>query len=181
MSEQLVWESAVEGLYVRAVGARLTPALRAELKALGLDLGVKLPPGLSRDVWYACLHATARHLAPELPHAEGLRLLGRWTVEGIAHTFWGRAMSQAVALLGPRRLLLRFPSQMRSTNNYATGVVEELAPTHLKLEVSDAGDAPEMIQGSLEQLATWAGAHQVTVRIERPAPPAATYFITWVL
>jgi uncharacterized protein (TIGR02265 family) len=178
-TDKVVWEAAVEGLFVRGVGARLTPALAAELKAHGLDLTKKLPLGLPRDAWYACLKSAARHLHPELTREEAMRALGRLTVDGIAQTFWGRAFAPAVQLLGPRRLLLRVPSQMRSTNNFATGTLVELGPASLRLEVTDAGDAPEMMQGSLERLASWAGAQEVRVEVATPSPPAASYLISW--
>jgi uncharacterized protein (TIGR02265 family) len=178
-TDKVVWESAVEGLFVRGVGARLTPALAAELKGHGLDLTKKLPLGLPRDAWYACLRSAARHLHPELSREEAMRSLGRLTVDGIAQTFWGKAISPAVQLLGPRRLLMRVPSQMRSTNNFATGSITELGSTSLALLVTDAGDAPEMMQGSLERLASWAGAKEVRVEVAPLSPPAASYRISW--
>ena len=177
--EKVVWEAAVEGLFVRALATHMTPALRVELRTCGLDLDKKLPPGLPREAWYACLNATARQLFPELAREEGLRTIGRITVDGVADTFWGRAFAPAVQLWGPRRLLMRVPGQMKSTNNFATGQMTELGPTSLRLDVTDAGDAPEMMQGSLERLASWAGAHEVTITFTREAPPAVSYFIHW--
>lgn len=178
-AEKLVWESAVEGLFIRGVGDRMTPALRDELRANGLDLNKRLPPGLPNAVWYACLNSAAKHLYPERARGEAMRALGHLTVEGIAHTFWGKAFAPAVHLLGPRRLLSRVPSQMRSTNNYATGVLTEVSPTELRLDVTDVGDVPEMLQGSLEQLASWAGAKGVQVTFAFDRPPTASYLIRW--
>jgi uncharacterized protein (TIGR02265 family) len=177
--QKLVWESAVEGLFIRGVARRMTPALRDELRANGLDLSARLPPGLPSATWYACLNSAAKHLCPELSRAEAMRALGHLTIEGIAHTFWGKAFAPAAALLGPRRLLTRLPGQIRSTNNFAQGVLTEVSTNELKLEVSDVGDAPEMLQGSLERLASWAGAKEVQVTFTFEEPPTASYLVRW--
>lgn len=177
---KLVFASAVEGLYMRALDGKLPPSLRASLKALGLDLSVPVPAGgVPRDVWYAALDETALKLYPTRARAEALRELGRLMVTGVVETFWGKAMTPAVRLLGVRRVLLRMPSQMKATNNFADGVATELSPTSMRLEVNDVANAPQLLQGSLEQLALWAGAKRVEVSLDDASPPSATFLVTW--
>ena len=178
--EKLVFQSSIEGLFVQGIGDRLTPALKAELKALGLDLDRKLPPAVTRLVWYASIDAVVRHLYAELPRDEAHRALGRRMMEGIENTLFGRTMLPAVKLLGPRRLLKRVPSNMKSSNNFSIGVMTELAPTSMRLEVDDVGDAPHIFRGSLERMVIWAGGKDVVVTVEAPKLPAATYLVNWV-
>lgn len=101
MAEKLVFESAIEGLFIRGLGPRVTPALKAELKTLGLDLDRKLPPACTRAVWYATIVAVVRHLYPGSSPADAHRELGRMMMEGIELTLFGRTMAPAVKLLGP--------------------------------------------------------------------------------
>jgi uncharacterized protein (TIGR02265 family) len=173
--EKLVFQSSIEGLFVQGIGDRLTPALKAELKALGLDLDRKLPPAVTRLVWYSSIDAVVRHLYAELPRDEAHRALGRRMMEGIENTLFGRTMLPAVKLLGPRRLLKRVPS-----NNFSIGVMTELTPTSMRLEVDDVGDAPHIFRGSLERMVIWAGGKDVVVTVEATKLPAATYLVNWV-
>lgn len=179
MAEKLVFESSIEGLFIRGLGERVTPQLKAELKTLGLDLDRKLPPAVTRQTWYATIEAVVRHLYPDLPRAEAHRDLGQRMMEGIEHTFFGRAMAPAVKMLGPRRLLKRVPANMKTANNFSIGVMTELAPTSMKLVVDDVGDAPEIFRGSLERMVAWAGGRDVQVAVDAPHLPVATYVVTW--
>ncbi len=179
MPDKLVFSSAIEGLYVKGLGARVTPTLKAALKQTGLDLDRPIPPGLGRDAWYAGLAEVVRHLYPAAPIDDAHQAIGRAMMEGVTETFWGRAMTPAVRLLGVKRVLLRLPSQMRATNNFSNGTVTVLGPTALELKVEDVGDAPGMLQGSLQQLALWAGAASATVEVDARALPAATYVVQW--
>jgi uncharacterized protein (TIGR02265 family) len=180
MAEKLVFESSIEGLFIRGLGARVTPALKAELKTLGLDLDRKLPPAVTRQVWYATIEAVVRHLYSGKPRDEAHRELGQRMMEGIEHTFFGKAMAPAVKLLGPRRLLKRVPANMKTANNFSIGVMTELSPTSMRLVVDDVGDAPNIFRGSLERMVAWAGGKNVNVTVDAPSLPVATYLVSWV-
>ncbi len=178
-AEKLVFESALEGLYRRALRGKLTPELVAELKQLGLDLGRALPPAVPRDVWFASIELTVKHLYPATPRAEALRDLGGAMMRGIEETLFGKAMAPAVRLLGPRRLLKRLPANVKSANNFSTGVLTEVSANSMRFEVDDNGTAPELFQGSIEHMLRWAGATQVKVTVEPSTPPAASFLISW--
>lgn len=62
--DKLVFETALEGLFIRGIGDRITWQLRAELRTLGIDLDRKLPRSVSREVWYASLALVVKHLFP---------------------------------------------------------------------------------------------------------------------
>jgi uncharacterized protein (TIGR02265 family) len=179
MADKLVFESSIEGLFHRGLGDRITPGLRAELKALGIDLTKKLPPAVSRETWYLALGAAARHCFPRVDKNLALKEIGVLLMKGIEETIFGRTMAPVVRLLGPRRLIERVPKNMKSANNFAESTVTALAPTEYQLDVNDVGDAPEVFQGSLEEIARWAGAKTVDVTFEFQKPPSARFVIRW--
>jgi uncharacterized protein (TIGR02265 family) len=178
-TDKLVFATAIEGLYLKALTGKVTPALAQALVRHGLDVNRPVPPALTRDAWYACLGEVVTHLYPTVSRDEAHRELGRLMTRGVSETFWGRAFAPAIRMLGAKRVLLRVPNQFKSTNNYAPGATTELGPTSVRLEVSDVGDAPGVLQGSLEELAQWAGATAVKVEVSFERPPAATYVISW--
>ncbi len=179
MAEKLVFETSLDGLFHRALAGKVTPALRVELKALGIDVGRKMPPAVSRETWYRALDASARHCFPDLDLRAALRELGVALMKGVEETFFGRSMAPVVRMLGPRRLLERVPKNMRSSNNFAVGSVVQLEPRVVQLDVTDVGDAPEVMQGSLEEIVRWAGAATVDVSFTFESPPSARYTVRW--
>lgn len=180
MNEKLVFDASLEGLFHRGLGGAPNPALRDELKRLGIDLSKKLPPAVTRETWYRALAVTARHTFPTLEERAGLRELGVVLMKGVEETFMGRTMAPVVRLLGVKRLLDRLPKNMRSSNNFAEGTVKSLEPKLVQFDVTDVGDAPEVMQGSLEQICRWAGATSVEVTFTVTEPPAARFLIRWV-
>ncbi len=180
MAEKLVFESSIEGLFVRGFGSEVTAPLKAELKTLGLDLDRKLPPAVTRQVWYATIEALVRHLYPGRTRDEAHRDIGQKMMAGIEHTFFGRTMAPAVKMLGPRRILMRVPANMKSANNFSIGVMTQLTPTSMQLVVDDVGDAPHIFRGSLERMVAWAGGKNVEVAVDAPSLPVATYVVSWV-
>ena len=179
MAEKLVFDTSLDGLFHRALSGKITPSLRDELKELGIDLGKKLPPAVSRDTWYRALSASARACFPGTEPRAALREVGVLMMKGIEETFFGRTMAPVVRMLGPRRILERVPKNMRSANNFAESTVTRLDDRALQLDVNDVGDAPEVMQGSLEEIARWAGAKTVDVAFTFERPPAARFTVRW--
>lgn len=178
MPEKLVFESVIEGLFLKGLHGRVPAALKSELKALGINLDGKLPPAVAREAWYAALKATARHVYPQLSTSQAMREIGRAMMAGTEETLFGKAMAPAVRMMGAKRILLRVPKSMKSSTNFANAAVIELPDGRLQLDVDDVADAPELFQGSLERLGAWAGAKSIEVTFENPTPPAARYFIS---
>lgn len=178
MSEKLVYESSIEGLFLKGLGNKVTPALRDDLKGLGIDLG-RIPKSVSRETWAAALDATARHLYPSLERKAALKQLGIVLMKGVEESFLGRTMARMVKFLGVKRLIERVPENMKSSNNFSSASVTSLSGNACRLDVNDIGDTPEVFQGSLEEMARWAGAKTVDVKFELPNPPAASFVIRW--
>lgn len=179
MTDKLVFDASLEGLFLRGLGGTLAPALRDELKALGIDVSKKLPPAVTRETWYRALNSTARHTFPQLEHRAALREIGVVLVKGVQETFFGKTMAPVVRALGVRRLIDRLPKNMKTSNNFAEGKVTTLDATAVQFDVTDVGDAPEVMQGSLEQLVRWAGARTVQVEFTVTQAPAARYVVRW--
>ncbi|MBL8957262.1 MAG: DUF2378 family protein [Myxococcaceae bacterium] len=179
MAEKLVFDTSLDGLFHRALSGRITPELRTELKGLGIDLGKKLPPAVSRETWYRALDLSARACFPSVDARAALRELGVQMMKGIEETFFGKTMAPVVRMLGPRRILERVPKNMKSANNFAEGSVIRLEEHAMQLDVNDVGDAPEVMQGSLEQIVRWAGAKTVDVTFTFEQPPAARFIVRW--
>lgn len=177
--EKLVFDTSLEGLFLRGLGDRITTGLRDELRLIGIDLGKKLPPAVPREVWYRALSLCAKHCYPGQTRSDAMREIGVRLMKGIEETFFGKALAPVVRLLGPRRLLERVPRNMKSSNNFADGVVTLLGPHAMRIDVNDVGDAPEVFQGSLQEITTWAGAKTVSVSFEAPSLPAASFEIRW--
>lgn len=179
MTEKLVFESSVEAMFVRSLHDRSSPELRTALRGIGIDVEKKLPPAISREVWYQGIELVAKHGWKELPRADALRAMGRRLIENLEGTLLGKTFSPVMRLLGPQRLLLRVPFNMRSANNFATATVEVKGPRELIIETTDVGDAPELFAGTLEELLHWAGEKVVNVEFAVTTPPAARYVIRW--
>ena len=177
-TEKLVFELSLESLFIRGIRDLVTWQLKAELRTLGIDLDRKLPRSVSRETWYASLNLVVKHLFPEHPREEAHRLIGQRLMFGTENTFPGRAIAPMVRKLGPRRVLKRLPRNMRASNNFANGVITELSPTSVQLDVDDIGDAPGIFVGTLERMVAWAGGSDVVVTM-KATPPSATYVVSW--
>ena len=67
-----MYRHAIEGLFFRSLGERLTPALKAKLREVGLELDQPIPRNTPRTVFAEALRVTAAHLYPGEDDAGGL-------------------------------------------------------------------------------------------------------------
>jgi uncharacterized protein (TIGR02265 family) len=179
VADALVFDTSIEALYLRALGGRITPALKHELRGLGLDLDKKLPPAMPREAWYQSIDLTARAVFPALPLDEAHREMGRLLISGMSDTTFGKALAPVVKLLGVRRVLGRVPHNIKTANTFATATLVDEGPGVLRLEVNDVGSAPGLMRGSLEGLMRWAGAAAAEVEVAQSQPPSAVYRLRW--
>lgn len=138
-----VWfPDAVESLWVKGLGERLTPALRAELKALGLDLGPPLLPGYPAEVIGAATRHAAGKLYPELSLDEAIYRMGEIAVDQFAYSLLGRALFPMLRVFGAKRTMQRMQSNIRTSNNFATIEVAEVAPERFRLTFRETDGMP---------------------------------------
>lgn len=177
--EQIVFAHTVEGLFVRALGGEVPPALRSQLRELGLDLTRKLLPAYPVPMWNQVLETTLATLYPGEPLPQSARKLGERMMEGYRNTLVGQAVLALAKVVGPRRALLRSKQNWRSGNNYSEVQVEELAPNDFRLTFNERGVSRWVSQGLLAAGLTFAGAPEVGVELERFSEHDVVYRITW--
>lgn len=162
MSDERLWfDQAIEGLWLRALGGRVTPALRASLKDAGLDLD-RLLPGYPAATVARCVKLTAAALFPGQPEDDALREVGRLFLTGYQQTLIGRAVLQVLKLIGPRRSLQRMQTNFRSVN-YVKTRFTELGPTRAEVWFNHVDGMPAYFAGIIEQGGVLSGAKAVTV------------------
>jgi uncharacterized protein (TIGR02265 family) len=177
--EQVVFAHTVEGLFVRALGGEVPPALTQELRKIGIDLSRKLLPAYPVPVWNQVLEATLRTLYPGQPLPQSARLLGERMIEGYRNTLVGQAVLALAKIIGPRRALLRSRQNWRSGNSYSEVTVEELAPNDFRLRFNESGVSRWVSQGLLAAGLVFAGAQDLSVELESFTETDAVYRITW--
>ena len=166
LSERLVFSPSVEGL-VRGLGAALTEnaTLKAELRAMGLDLDKPLLPGYPAELWHRALELIARKLYPQLTVPQAYFKMGERTVYGLSDTIFGKATIALAKLVGPRKMLHRMPISVKSGSNFAELSVQELSPTEILLASQPYMGWGEYMQGSVLAAITLGGAVEPSVEI----------------
>ena len=178
-SEEVVFSHSVEGLFTRALGGEVPPALQEQLRGLGLDLGKKLMPAYPVRVWNQVLEATVHALYPGDPMPKAARLIGERMMHGYRATLVGGAVLALAKIIGPRRALLRSRQNWRSGNNYSEVKVEELAPKDFRLTFNESGISRWISQGLLAAGLTFAGASEASVEVAEFSQSEVVYRITW--
>lgn len=178
MNEKVVFEQTIEGLFLRGLGRRVTPGLKAELKLAGLDLGARLLPAYPFEVWMRALEITARTLYPRLSADEAMFQVGTAFIEGYKETFLGRAVLGVVRVLGPHRAMLRATQSFRSGNNYTQTTLKVLDPRTLELWMNEVGPWPSFTAGIVHSALAVTGVAP-TVEVLTHDGQAATYRVSW--
>ncbi|HZN94886.1 MAG TPA: DUF2378 family protein [Myxococcales bacterium] len=169
-TQPVVYDAAVEGVFLRGLVGQITPTLSARLRELGLDLDQKLRPTYPREQWTRFLEVTVAELFPGQTREEGFRLLGEKAVNGIGYTRIGKALVSLAKLMGPRRAMLRLPQVFTSMNNYMRLDLEEMEPSHFRVHINDAYGHPAYAQGALQAAMSLADAKDLQVVILDSAP-----------
>lgn len=191
-AEPVVFAASLDGI-VRAFGSRLTPAIYAQSRALGVDLRQR-QVAYPVDVFLPVFLLLAEALVPgdEASRPQRLRRFGREVTTAFAQTAIGTATVTMARVIGVRRALQRAGRNIRNTGNYidAEGIVVDTTEVHLVARVLPAFHRfvrPEwaitelyrvgIIEGFLEQL------HAREPRVEVLRRDAAgfeiTYRVTW--
>lgn len=162
--DRLVFSNSIEALLIRGIGHRITPSLEAELASLGINLK-KLPPAIATETWQRAVEVVARALYPELTMGQAQRKLGESTVYGFEQTMFGKAVIALSKVIGPRRVLQRFPQTSRSSNNFSIMIAKELSPTEFEMTAHPYDGAPEFIIGCLHAVVDITGGKDPKVEL----------------
>jgi uncharacterized protein (TIGR02265 family) len=178
--EKVVFEQTIEGLFVRALGPRLTPPLRARLKAVGIDIDARLLPAYPFATWMKGLELVARELYPDRTIDDAMFQIGTDFLNGYRETFLGRAVLGMIRALGPNRTLKRATQNFRSGNNYTESRVVELSPTCCELWMNEVGPWPTFTAGLVHAALSNAGV-EPDITVQSFDGHAATFRCSWAL
>lgn len=176
-SSWFVYDHTVDGLFFKALRARINPSLERQLKELGIDLQGK-PKSVPQAQWKQALHLAATQLF-EGPVDERFRQLGRAVLLRYEETVMGKAVVAVMRLMGPRRILGRINSTLRSGNNFIQATLSPTGPTTWEGTVNECNGNPHYIVGVIEQGLIISGAKEVSITVEDFDGHAAMFKIGW--
>jgi len=117
-NERVIFPAQVEGL-LRGLSPDVGPSLKGKLKAAGLDVDAPFPPAWPAAHLGDWLNVASAEIYAELSREEAHRRIGQRFIEGWQRTMLGGALSQFLALLGPKRALERLTRAFRTGDNFS--------------------------------------------------------------
>lgn len=178
-TQQLVYDSSVEGMFVRGLGPRMTNSCRDALLAAGLDVSKKLRPSYTSAEYERFIKIARQHLFPELRDEEAYHRMGRIFVEGYFLTTLGGAIRSVLRLLGPRRNVERLPQNFSGGTNYVKATLEKKGEGDYDLVVENVGSYPTFTQGSLQAVLESSGARDPKVTFTPLPDSRVRYHLRW--
>jgi uncharacterized protein (TIGR02265 family) len=172
-----VYDHTVDGLFFRALRSRIQPPLAAKLKDLGIDLQGK-PKSMPHVAWVKALSLAAHELF-EGSEDERFRQLGQAVLLRYGETVMGQAVTTVMRLMGPKRVLVRINSTLRSGNNYIEATLAPTGPTSWEGTVNECNGNPHYIAGVMEQGLIISGAKNPRVLVSGFDGHAAKFQLSW--
>lgn len=180
MSRQdVVFAQSVEGLFVKGLAKQMTPALREQLRAQGLDLDRPLAASYPAADFNRWVDTAARVLHPDLPHEQALREIGRSLIRGYGETLVGRALMSLLRMLGPRKAIERAEASWRSGTNFVEVRTELRGPSDVVLHFKDPYTSPHYVAGIVDGVAAVTRARDVQVEPLGHEPPYFQVRMRW--
>lgn len=175
--QKLIFKPVMEALFVQGVSDRATPAYRARLTKLGINVE-KLLPGYDYAVFEAGIIESVS-LFPELSREKALYELGRRMVTAnIDANPVGKSLMPVLKLLGLTRALKRTLAR-RGNENFNVVSFGAESPTSLEVLMSFVGMVPEFAQGTLHGLAVALGGRGVNAHLLKSEGSSAKYRLEW--
>ena len=171
----VVFSTAVEG-FGRSFRAKMSSALLAEAKSLGVDFD-HLLPAYPLQTWESLMQKVGDTLYRDVPPELRFRRMGRDFLNGYLETLLGKAILATAKLLGPRRTLERMARNFQTGTNYVAFETRALGDNHVEIAtwmheqfLDEWRGRPTVMldyrHGILEQLLTTLGANGELVRTE---------------
>jgi uncharacterized protein (TIGR02265 family) len=162
VTRRLVFKHTIEGLFGRAYGSQLTPALEALLTPLGLGAAAvdaeRFGEGfaLLRDAVY-----------PGVKPAIAERQMGARFLSGYFDTAMGGLVKAMLRLLSVEKALGRVPQSLMSGANFIEARVEKRGDRYFHLSMNDYSTSPDFLCGVVEEMVTLAGGKPTVDIVER--------------
>jgi uncharacterized protein (TIGR02265 family) len=167
----------VEAVFKRVLAADLTPALKEQLTAAGVDVSGAMQPSYPRLAWYQSIEATAKTLYPHDPLPTQLRKLGGHIIMCLQsrQIIKGTWLTMA-KLMGPRRAIKQ---AMDFTDRSPVKLtITERSKSEFEVSVDDT-EQPEFLAGLLEAAITMLGGKNASVASEGTRDGQGLFRATW--
>jgi uncharacterized protein (TIGR02265 family) len=174
---QTVPRRTIEALF-RPEGIPVTPALKDELLAAGLDLD-RLAATCPLPLLRLAFDIARRHAFPALPRADGFRQVGRAFVNGFKQTPIGWVFRAMAPVFGPDRTIQTLPRYLSAVREDMPLQVTAVGERRYELSSSDANANPHFLAGCLEGVLETAGAKRFTVDVSAANTDGFTLDIRW--
>jgi uncharacterized protein (TIGR02265 family) len=176
--QRVIYEHAVDALFNRTLGKRLSEKAKARLKAAGLDVA-RIDRPVPQPVYKECLRIAMEEVYPSLEPGEAALQLGKDLATGYIQTMQGKAAAALTRMLGPRRSLPRMTQNLRSANNFVETTLKELGNGRYEVTINEHHGYPRYIEGGLVTVLPLSGAKNVRVHTLSADEHRGTYLIEW--
>jgi uncharacterized protein (TIGR02265 family) len=156
-SEQVFFDDAVAGLFVRGLGERLTPRLRGRLRELGIDLDKQLLPAYPATTFRAGVEAAGEELFPDGTLAERHYQVGCIALEGFQRGALGSSMFEHLKVISPERSVKRMEKNLRGAMNFIEVSYRAVSATEFELALDDVVGMPDFFRALIERGSAAAG------------------------
>jgi uncharacterized protein (TIGR02265 family) len=175
---KLVFPQLVEGVF-KPLRPQLTPALQAEIRELGIDLGRPLKPGYPKDVFRAAVFHARKALYPELSDEVAFDRMGTAMVDGFLETLIGKAVGVMIRLGGPERNMRGMQRNFDSGANFVAVTVIQNGPGDFALLTNDVVTHAALMGASIRRSQEVAGARDCVVSVMRQVGQTVTFDVKW--
>jgi uncharacterized protein (TIGR02265 family) len=162
MSRRLVFKHTIEALFGRAYGAQLTPALKEQFRALGLDAAA-----VDAESFGKAFFLLRDAVYPGIEPSQAERQMGTRFLSGYFETAMGGLVKVMLKLLSVEKALGRVPQSLMSGANFIEASVEKKEDRHFQLTMSDYSTSPEFLCGVVAEMVSRAGGTPEVKIVER--------------
>ena len=174
---QTVPRRTFEALF-RPEGIAVTPALKAELFAAGLDLE-HLSPSYPLALLRLAFDVARRHAFPALPEPEGHRAVGRAFVAGFKQTPIGWVFRAMAPAFGPDRTIQTLPRYLSAVRDDMPLQIIAVGERRYQMVSADPDANPHFLAGCLESVLQTCGASSWAVEVVAEGPDGYGIDIRW--
>jgi uncharacterized protein (TIGR02265 family) len=178
-TELIEFSQSIEGLFIKGLGKEVTPQMKDQLRAKGLDLDKPLRPGYPAADFHKWVEYAALSVYPDERKEEALRRIGHRAVSGLEEGLIGKALAAGLKLIGPRRALQRVERIFKNNNNYQVATLLELSERDAKVRLSEVFGLPTYYQGLFEAVLVLIGAKDLKITLQATTGPGALLHIEW--
>jgi uncharacterized protein (TIGR02265 family) len=176
---RVVFRQGVE-VFLNGVSAKMTAALKADLKRSGLDVEQPLAAYYPAERMPEWTGKAAKHLYPGLGRDEALKQVGYLLIDGWQHTMIGSATTAVMSVVSAQEAIRRTADYFRASNNYTEITVFQRSAHEFEIAMSDVFNMAWYYVGLLEAGARLTKAREPRVTVSGSHPPGATFKMWWL-